>query len=298
MRNTNLVLTTMTALLGATAVHAQTVETYFNLQTFGTVAAGGTVTDQTGNTTATLNADPNTSLTSSGLTITAGPSGNAASTGLTFAPGALSGFTGDFTIQDWVTPSSTSGVALFGGNSGPENTYIGDGYTGVSTLIGFNWGSLVGGGGTGNPLGQPYNRFGNTVAGYSLTPGTLYDLVLTYSAATYTFTQYINGVETGSLQEAFSSTSLAGVETFAIGGAVNEPWVSFGDSSAAETTSGFLLYSGALSSSQVAAVDSLGDGASLPDITAAVPEPSTWAMLLGGAGLLLLGIRPRALARA
>ena len=298
MRNSNLALVATAALCGVTAGHAQSVQTYFNLQTYGTVSAGGTITDATGSTTASLNADPNTFLTSGGLAITAGPGGNSASTGLTLGTGALSGFTGNFTIQDWVTPSSTSGVALFGGNSGAINTYIGDGYTGVSTLIGFNWGSLVGGGGTGNPLGQSYNRYGNTVAGYALTPGTTYDLVLTYNAATYTFNQYINGAWTGSLQEAFSSTSLAGVVDFVIGGAANEPWAVWGDSSAAETTSDFLLYNGELSSSQVAAVDGLGAGASLPAITAAVPEPGTWAMLAGGAGLLLRGIRGRTRARA
>ncbi len=276
----------------AVAASAQSLQTYFNFGTYGTVAGGGTVVDQTGNTTATLNNDANTFLTSSGLTITAGPSGNSINTGLTFASGSLNSFTGSFTIQDWVTPASGSGVALFGGSSGAPNTYIGDGYTGVSTLLGFNWGSLVGGGGTGNPLNQPYNRYGNTVAGYTLTVGTLYDLVLTYDAPTYTFSQYINGALVGSLQEAFSSTSLAGVQTFAIGGAVNEPWASFGDSSAPETTSAFLLYNGQLTASQVSALDTAGAGASVGTINgiiAPVPEPGSIALAaLGGACLLVL----------
>jgi hypothetical protein len=291
-KKANIALSASAVLLAfAAAANAQVLQTYFNFANYGTVAGGGTVVDQTGNTTATLNNDPNTFLTGSGLAITAGPGGNSINTGLTFASGSLSSFTGSFTIQDWVTPASGGGAVLFGGSSGAPNTYIGDGYTGVSTLIGFNWGSLVGGGGTGNPLGQPYNRYGNTISGYALTPGTLYDLVLAYDASTYTFHQYINGTLVGSLQEAFSSTSLAGVQTFAIGGAVNEPWAPWGDSSAAQTTSAFLLYNELLTSSQVSALDTAGAGASLGTINGivAAPEPCTLALAaFGGAFLLVL----------
>jgi len=290
LRKGSVILSASAVLLAFCAVaKAQVLQTYFNFGNYGTVAGGGTIVDQTGNTTATLNNDPNTFLTGGGLAITAGPGGNSINTGLTFASGSLSSFTGSFTIQDWVTPASGGGVVLFGGSSGAPNTYIGDGYTGVSTLIGFNWGSLVGGGGTGNPLGQPYNRYGNTVYGYTLTAGTPYDLVLSYDAATYTFYQYINGALVGSLQEAFSSTSLAGVQTFAVGGAVNEPWAPWGDSSAPETTSDFLLYNGQLTSSQVSALDAAGAGASLSTIVNIVPEPGTVALAaLGGVCLLVL----------
>ena len=197
-RKADITLSASAFLLAFGAVaNAQVLQTHFNFGSYGVVHGGSTIVDQTGNTTATLNNDANTFLTSNGLTITAGPSGNSINTGLMFASGLLNSFTGSFTNQDWVTPASGSGVVLFGG-------------------------SLVGGG-TGNPLNQPYNRYGNTVSGFTLTAGTLYDLVLTYDASTYTFFQYINGSLIGSLQEAFSSTSLAGVQTFAVGGAVNEP---------------------------------------------------------------------------
>jgi hypothetical protein len=280
----------------AVSVNAQSsLQTYFNLQSYGTVGAGGTIVDSTGNTHATLNNDSLTTLTGSGLTSAGG--GNSGNNGLTFASGSLSSLTGDFTIQDWVTKNSTTGVTLFGGNGinqgantglpAGQNTYIGDGYTGVSALLGFTWGSLVGGGGTGNPLSQGYNRYGNTVSGYSMNVGQLDDLVLTYNASTYTFNQYINGAFVGSLQEAFSSTSLAGVEVFAIGGAPGQPW---SDASAAATTSDFLMYNGALTPSEIAALDAAGAGASLDTVNgiiAPVPEPSTMALaMLGGASLL------------
>src|SRR5579859_2328372 len=290
-RQTKLILAISATLAGlGLAAQAQSLGIYYNLQTYGTIANGNSILDALGSTTATLNNDANTSLTSSGLTIVSA-SGNSASTGLTLASGSLSGYTGSFSLQDWVTIANpNNGVVLWGANNGPANTYIGDGYTGVSTLIGFSWGSLAGGGGTGNPLGQPYNRYGNSIGGVSLTPGQTYDMVLTYNAATYTFNQYINGAWTSSLQEAFSSTSLAGTQLLTIGGCPNEPWSPWGDASADATTTDFLLYNGELTASQVSALDSAGAGASVSMINAAiVPEPGSLALLAlaGVTGLFL-----------
>lgn len=271
------------AALGASA-KAQTLQTYFNFQSYGTVASGNSVVDELGNTTATVNG-PNTSLTGSGLAVQSAY-GNSASTGVSLAAGSLNSFTGDFSIQDWVTIANpNNGVVLWGANNGAANTYIGDGYTGVSTLIGFTWGSLAGGGGNGNPLGQSYNRYGNTIAGLTLTAGQSYDMVLTYNASTYTFNQYLNGAWVGSLQEAFSSTSLAGCQDFVIGGCPNEPWSPWGDASTDETSEDFLLYDSALTPSQVSTLDADGAGASTAVIdTAVVPEPST--VFMTGMGLL------------
>jgi hypothetical protein len=290
-RQTRLVLAAGATLLGfGLAAQAQSLGIYYNLQSYGTVANGNSIVDALGSTTATVNNDPNTSLTGSGLTIHSA-SGNSASTGVTLASGALNGFTGSFSIQDWVTLANpNNGVVLWGANNGPANTYIGDGYTGVSTLIGFSWGSLAGGGGAGNPLGQPYNRYGNGIGGVSLTAGQTYDMVLTYNASTYTFNQYINGTWTSSLQEAFSSTSLAGTQILGIGGCPGEPWSPWGDASADATTEDFLVYNGELNGSQVSALDGAGAGASIGTIDAiVVPEPGTIAMsALGGIGLLFL----------
>jgi hypothetical protein len=280
MKKTQITLMAAAALFACgTMAQAQSVSIYYNLQSYGTVSGGGTILDALGNTTATVNNDANTSLTSSGLT-TVSAYGNSASTGVTLASGSLSGFTGSFSIQNWVTIANpNNGVALWGANNGPANTWIGDGYTGFSTLIGFSWGSLAGGGGTGNPLGQPYNRYGNSIGGVSLAAGQTYDMVLTYDASTYTFNQYINGTWTSSLQEAFRSTSLAGAQIFAIGGCPNEPWSGWGDASADATTKDFLIYNGALSAGQVSALDAAGAGASLDAINVVVPEPGSLALM-------------------
>ncbi len=280
MNKTQIALMAAAALFACgTMAQAQSLGIYYNLQSYGTVGGGGTIVDALGNTTATVNNDANTALTSSGLT-TVSASGNSASTGVTLASGSLSGFTGSFSIQDWVTIANpNNGVVLWGANNGAANTYIGDGYTGVSTLIGFSWGSLAGGGGTGNPLGQPYNRYGNNIGGVSLTAGQTYDMVLTYDASTYTFNQYINGTWTSSLQEAFSSTSLAGTQIFGIGGCPNEPWSPWGDATADATTKDFLLYNGVLAAGQVSALDAAGAGASLDTINTVVPEPGSIALM-------------------
>ncbi|HXR06466.1 MAG TPA: PEP-CTERM sorting domain-containing protein [Candidatus Acidoferrum sp.] len=280
LRKTEIILVAAVTLLALSpAAKAQSLGIYYNLQSYGTVANGNSIVDALGNTTATVNNDANTSLTSSGLT-TVSASGNSASTGVTLASGSISGFTGSFSIQDWVTIGNpNNGVVLWGANNGPANTFIGDGYTGVSTLIGFSWGSLAGGGGTGNPLGQPYNRYGNNIGGVSLTAGQTYDMVLTYDASTYTFNQYINGTWTSSLQEAFSSTSLAGTQIFGIGGCPNEPWSPWGDATADATTKDFLLYNGVLAAGQVSALDAAGAGASLGTINAVVPEPGSFALM-------------------
>lgn len=289
-KQTKLILAITATFAGlGVAAQAQSLGIYYNLQTYGTVANGNSILDALGNTTATVNNDANTSLTGSGLTIVSA-SGNSASTGLTLASGALNGYTGSFSIEDWVTIANpNNGVVLWGANNGPANTYIGDGYTGVSTLIGFSWGSLAGGGGTGNPLGQPYNRYGNSIGGVSLTAGQTYDMLLTYNASTYTFNQYINGTWTSSLQEAFSSTSLAGTQLLTIGGCPNEPWSPWGDASADATTKDFLLYNGELTALQVSALDAAGAGASVGTIASIVPEPGSLALLTlaGVAGLLL-----------
>jgi hypothetical protein len=297
MKKAEIVLAGAATLIAFTpAANAQSLQTYFNLTTYNTVSAGSSIVDSMGNTHATLNNDSITTLTSSGLTSAGG--GNSGNNGLTFASGSLSGFTGSFTIQDWVTTAGGSGVVLYGGNGinqgastglpAAQNTYCGDGFTGVSTLLGLTWGGLTSGGGAGNATSTTYQRYGQTGGlGYSLVTGSLSDIVLSYDASTYTFKEYVNGVLKGTQVNDFSITSLAGVEVFAIGGAPGQPW---SDASAAATTSDFLLYNGALSQSQVTALDALGAGASLGQIggIVTVPEPGSLALMaLGGAGLLL-----------
>jgi len=288
-------LTTMIAVLAwATVAEGQSLGIYYNLQSYGTVSAGGLVLDALGNTTATLNNDPNTSLTSSGLT-TVAAAGNSATAGLALPGSAFSGYTGSFTIQDWFTVNSGGGVTLFGANNGPENTWCGDGNT-ISTIIGgVAFGTLVSGGYSGTPA---YSRWGQTFGG-SIVPGA-YDYVLTYTVDPATggtggtFIEYLNNSVVGSLYvTTFGSLAQAtslynGTSGLLVGGALNEPWAPWGDAAANATTIDFLVYSGALSAAQVSALDAAGAGAATSTIIAIVPEPGTMTLSALGIGCLLV----------
>ena len=179
----------------APAAVAQSLQTYFNFTTYGTQSGGAALADLTGHTTATLNTEAHTTLTGSGLTISSG--GSSLNTGVTIGSAAMSGFTGAFSIQQWVTLAAVNNnQVLFGANNGDINTYVGDGYT-ISTLIGAirsqAFSAYVGG------RTPSYVQGGYGVADGSGTPSTatLYDVVLTYDG-TY-FREYVNGTLKGTL---------------------------------------------------------------------------------------------------
>ncbi|HEX9047018.1 MAG TPA: hypothetical protein VF988_08315, partial [Verrucomicrobiae bacterium] len=190
-------------------------------------------------------------------------------------------FTGSFSIEDWVTVQSGGGTLLYGANNAPANGYIANGRDGYASVYGFKWGSCLSGGGTGNATGTTYNRYGQTAGlAYSMTAGTLYDLVLTYDMSTHIFRQYVNGVLTGSQTNDFSLNSLAQAQNLTIGGGTaTETW---GDNSALSTTKSFRLYRGTLSSNQVASIYALGATASVASIQSLLPTGA--ASVWSGAG--------------
>lgn len=272
----------------ASSGKAQTLETYFNLQGYGTVSSGSSITDTTGTTSAILNS-PNTSLTSGGLAITAAGAADS-TTGLTLGSGSLSTYgTGAFTIEDWFTPTiSTTGTSWAGlwGGSSVNNT--------SGTFLFSNlWGEAISTSGGGIQLNPSTNL--NSV-------NTLYDSVITYDGAG-TLKQYTNGILVGTKvipAGTFLTGGLSAVTNFAIGGVADSAFP--GDTTQTTTTSDFLMFNGALTTSQITTLDGFGPGATLADISgagigiASVPEPSTWAMLLGGMGLLVLVARRRSIA--
>ncbi len=261
---------------------AQTLKTYFNFTTYGTQSGGATLADLTGHTTATLNTEAHTTLTAGGLTISSG--GSSLTTGVTIGSVAMSGYTGAFSIQQWVTLAAVNNnQVLFGANNGAINNYVGDGGT-ISTLIGAIRTQAISayvGGST-----PSYLQGGHGVADATGTPstGTLYDVVLTYDGAS--FREYVNGTlkgtlnmpTFGSLAQACSTDSYTGKSGFAIGGGMNDP---FTDTTLPETTSDFLLYTGALSQAQITSLHNLGAGASLNAVTN-VFAPSASKVWSGG----------------
>jgi autotransporter-associated beta strand protein len=273
----------------APAAVAQSLQTYFNFTTYGTQSGGAALADLTGHTTATLNTETHTTLTGSGLTISSG--GSSLSTGATIGSAAMSGFTGAFSIQQWVTLAAVNNnQVLFGANNGDVNTYVGDGAT-ISTLIGaIRSGAISAYVGGSTPS---YVRGGYGVADGSGTPSTAtpYDVVLTYDGTS--FREYVNGTLKGTLNmptfgslaqaclaDNWGNTASTGKGGFVIGGAMNDP---FTDTTLPETTSDFLLYNGALSQAQITSLHNLGAGASLSAVTN-VFAPSAKDVWSGGGG--------------
>jgi hypothetical protein len=226
---------------------AQSLISYFDFTKEGSAASGSTVQSQYGSMLGTLNSS-GTSLTSSGLTVTGTDAGG---TGLRLANGSLAPFVGDFTIQMWYKNSAVNqNGALFGGTSGTtENSNL----SGDSALfVSYNSSYAVrpvtsNGSQYGSVTPTPASNTGNST-------GTALDIVLTYVASSKTLTEYVNGVQvgTGALT---GFTGLSSIVNFSIAGISNP---AFGDSANPETTLSFLLYMGALSSSQVSSLNSYG----------------------------------------
>ncbi len=248
--------------MGLSGASAQTLQTYFNFTTYGSVSGGGSITDLTGNTTATVNKDSNTTLTSSGLKIAGGATQN---TGVTLNAGSLGSLTGDFTIQTWINLSSlTTDYGFFGGNSGTEgkaSTTTNTNFL-IAQIRGSDLCAVV------NTASSVYGQFQTTSIGVSKNMPS--DYVLTYSAASKTFTEYVNGVQAGQFV-ASSFNGLASIANFAVGGQASSP---YGDNSAVGTTSDFLIFNGALSSAQVSAVHNLQPGATVAQIKTALTIPT------------------------
>jgi autotransporter-associated beta strand protein len=287
MKKITISLLAAVVLAFAPAAVAQSLQTYFNFTTYGIQSGGAALADLTGHTTATLNTEAHTTLTSSGLTISSG--GVSTNTGVTIGSAAMSGFTGAFSIQQWVTLAAVNNnQVLFGANNGDINLYVGDGIT-ISTLIGAirsqAFSAYVGG------RTPSYVQGGYGVADGSGTPptATLYDVVLTYDGTS--FREYVNGTLKGTLNmptfgslaqaclaDNWGNAASTGKGGFVIGGAMNDP---FTDATLPETTSDFLLYNGALNTNQIITLHALGAGASLSAITN-VFAPSASKVWSGG----------------
>jgi hypothetical protein len=264
------------------SAHAQTLSDYFNFTQDGTVGSGGTVSAQYGTMTGTVQST-DTSISSNGLTVTGGTGG---STGVLLSSGSLAPFTGDFSLQMYYTNSATViNGGIFGGVSGGAAISNISGDTALFTS--YNSGDAI------RPVTSNGTQFGATNAtpqnGTAGATGTLEDVVLTYTASSQTLSEYVNGVSVAS-GNVSGFNGLAAVTNFAIGGVANNP---FGDSADQETATSFLFYTGALSATEVTALDAAGATPSLAQISAAgitvasVPEPSTYALILGGMGLLV-----------
>lgn len=184
-----------------------------------------------------------------------------------------------FSVESWYTPThpgEESYFTIFGLGTDSRNSFVAvrdrgrfptalPNYAGRSSLSVIN---------------------GNELTRQTLIPGLetnldeLTQFVATYDAPTRVASLYINGVliSSGVLvnNSTFDLPALAAMPEFRAGVGGQSPW---GDPSLGGSTSDFRLYSGALTSEEVAAIFALGADASTSALLAIVPEPGTIALL-------------------
>jgi hypothetical protein len=282
------------ALTANAAIAQVSLVNYFDFTQYGSVAGGSTLTSNAYGTTQGTLSSTGTTLTSSGLAISSGQL--AKNTGVTLSAGSLSSFTGDFSIQTWFTNPATvlTNTMLFGGTNtvSQDSSINGD----RALFVGFN---KVSNAVTDlRPIVSNNTNAGQDMAaatdGRGRTASTSYDLTLTYVSSSKLLSFYIDGTLSGSATLNTGFTTLAAVTNWAIGGVANP---AFADNSVAATFSNFLMYDGALSSTQISNIHTFGSDVTVNELVSAgvtaIPEPSTYAALAGLGALGLAAYRRR-----
>lgn len=199
------------------------------------------------------------------------------------------GITGDFSVETYVTQlgitpgfSSLYSLSSSSGAGGvPQNFLL------LNPARGNN-NNVVQANFRQDPLTNGEQQVVSQQVGLNLN--TRYQITLTYVSSTGLASLYSQGTLIGSatIAAGFSlqSATAGGFDGINGGGPFGA-----GDGSFNGSTTDFRVYNVALSASQVSALNALGPDASNAAINgAAVPEPSTWAMLAAGIGGLL-GLR-------
>lgn len=269
-------LLTTGSLLSAVLGRAATLEYYFDFTKCGEVAAGSAITSNIhGRVSATVK-EATTALKGEGLLIA--PGNDAGGTGVVLPADALGVFTGDFTLQLWYRTGAEIGsnTLLYGGTTSEfcDNSVQGDqalftGYNNRSVKARFL-----------RPITSDGSRWGvdmaDTSPGTGMEPNTLYDYVLTYDSGARLFSAYMDGVLVGTMPAGDFAGLPALAKGFAVGGVQNSAFAE--DKTAGVTIASFLMYRGALASSEVARIHAFG-----ADLT---------VVELAGAGVSLAGGPP------
>ena len=196
---------------------------------------------------------------------------------LTLNSSAVSGITGAFTIEDWFT--CTTGWpkfdTLYAFSDGSNNNYL----LGAPVRAEDGYPSGVGFVGAGGLTRSQISTWDMVLHGIYLdTPG-VHQTVLTYDGTTFSY--YVDGVLANYNGYAATLTdpgfNLSSLLDIGIGG--GSP---YDDPSMTGSTYAFRIYGQALTSDQVAALDTAGAGASTSTINAdiaPVPEPGSLALM-------------------
>lgn len=196
------------------------------------------------------------------------------------------GITGDFSIEDWLTQSGseTAYTSIFSLSTSTSNfILLNPNRNGGGTSADFDQPGVTGPGANGTEVniidpGTSFKVGGNF--------GTELQIVVTYVSSTGIASVYNDGtlLASGNVGTGFSFQAATNGAYDGINGGD-----AYGDPDFQGSTDDFRIYSGALTTSQIAALDTLGANATNAQINAAVPEPTSL--------LAMLAIGPAAIRR-
>lgn len=236
----------------------------------------------TGNNGTLVNPDGTASFSSTALSTV-----NTNNTDYLSLPASIgTGITGDFSIEDWLTQSGseTAYTSIFSLSTSTSNfILLNPNRNGGGTSADFDQPGVTGPGANGTEVniidpGTSFKVGGNF--------GTELQIVVTYVSSTGIASVYNDGtlLASGNVGTGFSFQAATNGAYDGINGGD-----AYGDPDFQGSTDDFRIYSGALTTSQIAALDTLGANATNAQINAAVPEPTSL--------LAMLAIGPAAIRR-
>ena len=239
---------------------AATLDAFFDFTRYGSVAPGASIASNVHGSISAQLKPAGTTLNRWGLTI--GTEQSAGDTGVLIPAPALAGYTGDFTLQIWFITSveATPDTMIYGGTTSAS---IDDSLAGDQALfLGYN--NAKGKTQFLRPVTANGSRYGVTMEaaiGTGLTVLSAQDYVLTYDSTRRVMTAYLNGLFVGTMNASGFGGLAALSKGFAIGGVQNSAFRS--DGTAPVNIRSFMMYSGVLSSAQVAQIHAGGPSVTL-----------------------------------
>ncbi len=267
MKKTSLVSALLVAALTRFGAEAQAaaLESYFDFTKYGPVAPGASIVSNMHGATPAVFKPMGATLNESGLTIDTEQS--AANTGVLIPATALADYTADFTIQVWfITSLEVSPDTMICG--GTTSASVDDSLAGDQALfLGYNHNR--GKAEFLRPVVNNGGRWGATMdaaVGTGMKPLSVQDYVITYNSGRRVMTAYLNGLYVGTLNTPGFGGLAALTRGFSIGGVQNSAFRN--DGTAPVNIRSFLIYSGMLSSEQIARVHAEGPSVGLDALRA------------------------------